>query len=249
MVVETLRKIGLTESEIKVYLTLLDLGSSATGQIIRKSGLHSSRTYECLEKLQLKGLVSFVVKANKKYFEAASPERIMDFMNERQEEIEIVKKEVKDIIPELNARKKFGKPVQEATIYSGYKGMKSILENMLEELKSGGEYYVFGADGGMRDVLGFYFKVYQKKKYKYNIRSKVIFGERARNTQLLKEYIGEAKFVAAEYSSPTDTFIYGDNIVLFIWNEKPPFAVLIRNRSTAESYKNYFHLLWKAANS
>lgn len=249
MVTETLKKIGLTDNEIIVYLALLEIGSSTTGNIIKKSHLHSSRVYECLEKLQTKGLVSYVVKANRKYFEATNPERLIDYLEERQKQIEEEKSEVKKIIPDLVAKHKITKPTQEANIYSGYKGIRSLLNNLLQELKNGGEYYVFGAEGGMKEVLGSYFTLYQKQKAKFKIKSKVIFGGKARKTKLLEEYRGDARFISSEFSSPTDTFIYDDKIIIFVWNEKPPFAVLIKNKSTAQSYKNYFKVLWKSATS
>ena len=38
MLHESLREIGLTEGEIRVYLALLELGDSATGAITKKQG-------------------------------------------------------------------------------------------------------------------------------------------------------------------------------------------------------------------
>jgi len=237
----------LTDNEITVYLALLEIGSSATGAIVKKSGLHSSRVYECLEKLQQKGLVSYIIKANRKYFEATNPSRLLDYLEEKKKQIEEQKNEVKHIIPTLLAKQRTPKTIQEAHIYSGLKGIKSLLNNLLEELSPHGEYYVFGAEGGMKEILGPYFQLFQKMKIKYKIKSKVIFGERCRNTSLIQEYVGIAKFIPFEFSSPTDTFIYDDKVILCVWHEKPPFAVLIRNKAVAQSYKNYFKLLWKVA--
>src|SRR3989344_7655569 len=98
MNIEILRKIGLTDNEISVYLALLEIGSSTTGEIIKKSGLHSSRVYECLEKLQAKGLVSYVIKANRKHFEATNPKRLADYLEDKQKQIEDEKEEVQKII-------------------------------------------------------------------------------------------------------------------------------------------------------
>ncbi|MDD5192354.1 MAG: helix-turn-helix domain-containing protein [Candidatus Nanoarchaeia archaeon] len=247
MVIEILKKIGLTDNEIVVYLALLEICSSTTGEIIKKSNLHSSRVYECLEKLQVKGLVSYVVKANRKYFEATNPNRLIDYLEERRKQIEQEKSEVKKIIPDLVAKGKVTKQVQEANIYSGYKGIRALLENLLEDLKKGGEYYVFGAEGGMKELLGSYFYLYQKQKSKLKIKSKVIFGDKARNTDLLDEFKGEARFISSEFSSPTDTFIYNNKVIIFVWNENPAFAILIKNKSIYQSYKSYFSLLWKLA--
>lgn len=246
MVLKVLRKIGLTDNEIKVYLSLLKLGPSKTGMIIRKSGLHSSRVYECLERLQSKGLVSYSIKSNRKCFEATNPNRLLDYLEEKGKELEEQKSAVKGILPDLVSEQK-ASPLQEVNIYSGFKGIKSLLKNLLEELKGGGEYNVFGSKGDIKTFLGPYFKIYQKTKAKYRIKSRLIVEEDAWNKNLAKEYIGKARFITSNTSGPTDTFVYNDKVILFIWKEDPPFAVLIKNKSAAQSYKSYFELLWRGA--
>ncbi|MEK6868392.1 MAG: helix-turn-helix domain-containing protein, partial [Nanoarchaeota archaeon] len=85
MNVEILEAIGMTKAEIKVYFALLERGSSTTGPIVEKSGVSSSKIYEILEKLMQKGLASFVVEAGMKYYEAAKPSRLLDYMKEKEE--------------------------------------------------------------------------------------------------------------------------------------------------------------------
>ena len=55
-----LKQIGLTENEIQVYLTLLKIGSSGVSTIAEHSGLYRPYVYDTLERLQEKGLVSFI---------------------------------------------------------------------------------------------------------------------------------------------------------------------------------------------
>ena len=54
---EILQEIGLTKSEINVYLALLELGSSSTGKIVDKSKAASSKIYEILDRLMQKRIV------------------------------------------------------------------------------------------------------------------------------------------------------------------------------------------------
>ena len=61
-----LKDAGLTDGEAKVYLALLELGSSTTGPIIHKSKIAKSIVYQILEKLMQKGLVSYVTKEKTK---------------------------------------------------------------------------------------------------------------------------------------------------------------------------------------
>ena len=72
---EILEEIGLTKSEIKVYLALLKLGSSTKKSIVKESGITHSKLYEITDKLINKGLVSYVRKNKVLHFSAAPPEQ------------------------------------------------------------------------------------------------------------------------------------------------------------------------------
>ena len=74
--IRELRDAGLTENESKVYLALLDFGPSLAGIISRKTGLHRRTVYDTTEMLIKKGLIGYILKNNRRLFEAASPARI-----------------------------------------------------------------------------------------------------------------------------------------------------------------------------
>lgn len=237
---DILEDLGLSEAEAKVYLALLETGSTLAGPIIKKTALHRGTTYQILQRLIEKGLVSFVIKSGKRYFEATDPKRFLEILKEKEEKIQ-------EILPSLIQKRELGKEKQEVNVYSGYKGIKTVCENMLEELKDGGEYLDFGVSGLFREVMGSYWDLWQKKKKKYKIKAKCIFDEtlKDKNPNLLKDYFGEAKFHSQEFKSLTDTIIYKDKVVLFIWTAKPQIAVIIQNKENADSYRNQFNLMWK----
>ena len=68
MVEISLKDFGLTQNEEKVYLKLLEIGSSSAGLLIKKTGMHRAAVYDNIDSLTEKGLVSHVIKANRKYF-------------------------------------------------------------------------------------------------------------------------------------------------------------------------------------
>jgi len=240
--IDVLEEFGLSEAEARIYLALLETGSTLAGPIIKKTGLHRGTTYQILQRLKEKGLVSSIIKGKKQYFEPASPDRLMDVLKEREEKLQ-------SIIPSLNEKLKASKEKQEVTVYYGIKGIRSAMDKMLGELNPDGEYYDFGVSGLFREIMGAYWDLWQKKKRKYKIKSKVIFTEelKTKNPELLKYYFGEARFHPEEYSSITDTMIYKDTVLLVVWTAKPPIAIVIKNKDNAESYKNQFKLMWKLA--
>ena len=92
-----LEEIGFTKGEIKVYLTLLELGSTTTGDVIKKSKVSPSKVYDILEKLIQKGVVNYVIKGKVKYFEAASPKRILEYLQEKGKKIKAQEKELNKV--------------------------------------------------------------------------------------------------------------------------------------------------------
>lgn len=210
-----LEAIGLTKSEIKVYLALLELGSSTTGKIVEKSKASSSKIYEVLDKLIQKGLVSFIFKSGVKYFEAAPPERIMDYMEEKEEKFSQQKEELEKIIPELDLKRKLSKYKSEATIYKGMKGLETAFYGALELLKPKDEMLVIGVPSRSEPVNRFFVK-FAKERAKRKIKMKIIFNEIARGElQTLPENnpLTEIKYVPE--TTPAAINIFNDRVIIF----------------------------------
>jgi sugar-specific transcriptional regulator TrmB len=240
MNIEVLQKIGLTNNEAKVYVALLETGSTTTGAIIKKTGLFGARVYESLNKLIMKGFVRFVVISNKKYFESVNPNILLESLKEKEEELNL-------ILPELRLKQQSATITQSAIIYQGIKGLKSALKNMLNELSKKERYYVF-ASGLMHSTLEAYYEEFQKKKEKKKIYPSIIYDiSIKKKSELLEKTYGKPRFYNIKEASPTDTFIYNDKVLLIIWRASPPFAVLITSQDLADSYKAYFNVIWKKA--
>jgi len=84
---EKLRKVGLTEYETKVYITLLRGGQLTGGKVSKLSGVPHGRTYEVLLKLVDKGLVS-VIPIKPKIFKVVDPKyAFKNYLNKQIEEL------------------------------------------------------------------------------------------------------------------------------------------------------------------
>ncbi len=239
-----LEEAGLTKNEIEVYKALLKLGSTTAGPLTRKSGVHRSRVYEALNRLIEKGLVSFSVQANRKNFQAQNPEAIINFLEEK-------KKKVKEILPELKALQLSEPDKQEAKVFQGYKGIKSIFENIVNTLGKSQEVLTFGARSGQDinpDVWEAFFKHLNDRRVKKGIIQKMIYNEDLRDSQVAKEYknskLTQVKF--APQKTITGTSIYGDNVAMIVWEEKP-YGFIITSKEVADSFREQFKILWKTA--
>lgn len=102
--ISELMEIGLTNGEARVYISLLKLGSSKVGSIVRDSRVSHSIVYDVLERLIMKGLVSFILIGDIRHFNAVEPYRLQDYVQKKEKKIKLQKDKANRIIPDLVSR-------------------------------------------------------------------------------------------------------------------------------------------------
>lgn len=240
-----LKKIGLTDSEIKVYLALLELGSSKKAPIVKKSKISSSKIYEVMDKLIDKGLASYVIKNKVKHFNAAPPSRIKSYIKKKQRTLKQQEKEFNKILPSLNLKQQLTQKGSDAEIYKGWKGMTTVYNDLLESLRKGDHYYVFGASKGMdtKKVKSFYAR-FNQKVMKEKLKAHIIFNENAWGNIPNVGKTGKVRYL--EQTTPAEILIYKDKTAIVLL-EKQPLIILIRGKSIARSFRSYFNIMWMIA--
>src|SRR3989339_393044 len=129
---DILRKIGLTENEIKIYLSLLKIGLSTAYDISKKTSIYRVHVYDKLEQLMDKGLVTHVFKGAKKYFQATSPEKIKHYLEDKKRQINDQEKQVELILPELNSYMQLPKEDTHVEVFIGVEGLKYFLKDIIK---------------------------------------------------------------------------------------------------------------------
>jgi len=124
-----LRKLGLTEKEVKIYLAGLKLGPTSAGNIARAAKISRPTTYETIEKLEGKDLFAKTRKNKKTYYTAQSPDKILGILRMKKREIEEREREFIRIIATLES--KYSKGQGEIKIYKGEEGIKLLMEEIL----------------------------------------------------------------------------------------------------------------------
>ena len=241
-----LEEIGLTKGEIAVYLSLLEVGSSTVGPIIDKAKVSSSKIYDILERLIDKGLVSYVIKENRKYFKAANPRRILEYLKEKEQNIKYQEKNIEQILPSLLQKQKLIEKKQEINIYEGIKGVKTAHEKTLHELKKGEEFYFMGVSILSTEKFKGYWQEYHKRREKAGIATKVLFNRNVSRKELdnrNKFKFCKAKYMPFEFNTPSWIEVFKETTIIGVPSEQP-IALEIKNKEVAESFKSYFEGLW-----
>lgn len=245
---ELLKQIGLTPGEIKVYFALLEIGSQTTGKISEKSGVHTSKIYPILEKLIQKGLSSYVIHNNVKYYQASPPEQIIDFLHNKKRKLEEQEEEIKRIIPEILDKQKFSKYSQSASVYEGVNGTKALFEIMLNEWQRGEEYLVFTpGDEFMNEEINTFFKKHHLKRIEQGITVKVLALESQRKFyEKTYKDVKNFEFRYTHLSLPAGLNIVHNKVSTLI-GEPFPVAFVIDSPFIAERYRKFFNNLWEVA--
>ncbi len=130
---EILQQIGMTPSESKVYVTLLETGKNTATGILTHANLNSGRIYEVLTSLEHKGLVSTIKEGKIKYFIASPPERVLDYLNQKIDAVNEQKTTYEKILP--NLKKSYSKTQQEidVQVFLGAKGQRTAYDILFAE--------------------------------------------------------------------------------------------------------------------
>jgi sugar-specific transcriptional regulator TrmB len=241
---EELKLLGLNDTDIKVYLTLLELGESLASQIAHKSRIPRASIYDILDRLIKEGLVSYIVKDFKKYFSAADPKTIVKNLDYKKERI-------KEILPDLEKIKsRLGKEATKVEVFEGKKGMQTLLNMILEEK----ELFVLGGSRRTAEVMPYYMAKWHKERARRRIHVKIIYNdtpEIRKSLKKAKKYLHaekefEYKFLHISYLSSIMTIVFGNKVMLGVWH-KEPSGILIESAEIAKTYKQYILDLWKIA--
>ncbi len=241
--IKALKNLNLSEKESRVWLSCLEIGESTAYNLAVKSGLSRALVYDILERLIKLTIISATTKNNTKYFRTTEPEKLIEMLKEREEEI-------KKVIPELkNLQNKIYTKEPQVEIYEGKNGMKNILNDIINSgIK---EFFRYGCARISFDVLPFFAEKWTKERIKSKISAKYIYDDTKEAREKIKKNKEALKFVDYRFlpvnlESQTTILIYENKVVFSSWT-KEPFAVLIKSKELADNQKKYFKKLWDLA--
>ncbi len=235
---ETLRTLGLSEKEAKIYFVLLQLGPSTPYKLSKRSGLKRPTAYVIADELVEKG---YAVKApgDKHTYIARPPEIIYA---EREEKM----LEAKKTLPELQALK--GGVADKPTMlyFEGKEGIKQALMYKTKELHNT-EILAFLADPDFATEenyeLAFEFNDY-RMAHNITVRGLATESDKLKNFEKYfqdKTFI--PKFIPKDiYSSNASFEFYPNFIKILFWDTS--VGVIIESPTVAKAMRQIFEMLW-----
>jgi len=239
-----LREIGLTDAEIKVYIELSKVDSAMASGIAEKIGIYRTNVYDILKSLIEKGLVSYIIKENRKHFIASKPQNLLNYLKEKEEKIKKQEKQIQKLIPYLLELKQPKREELKAEIYRGKEGLKTLLNDTLDEGKNI-LYLDYSAISAQ--IMPDFIVYWNKKRIKMKIKRKILTKEQMRWNKSVKLPLTEVRYLPDKYNIPITIMIYGNKIWVLTPIDNDHISLLIESKKLVQSFTNYFNQLWKIA--
>lgn len=231
---DALKEFGLKDKEIKIYLTLLPLGSVNLQEIAKRIDFPRTTVYNTLNFLFQKGLVSRIIKKKVTFFEASNPKKLINTLNERKELLE-------KVLPDLENLRINLKESSNIEIYEGTKGLFSMLSEVYDN-KEG--LYIFGSYSLSVIALKHQPVHFRKIRLQKKIPAKLVidYNEVGFHDKDVKK-ITEIRVLENLKDFPAMVFIYGNNVAINAL-KGDLVGVLIRNKEIAQAMKMVFDIYW-----
>jgi len=235
MIEDTLQEFGLKRRESACYLALLELGSSRVGDIVKKTGIPSSKIYEVLDHLIKRGFVTYVTKNNVRQFQASDPKNFLNLIDERRRDME-------EILPQLLLKQKFAAK-QSVEIFEGQKALFTLFLALIQDAKPHESYLVFSIDEENKsDQADLFFKNLAVRRKEKGLDVRLLKHVRHHS----KERHSKLKLRYTDFNLPQGMTIFRDHIILLSWVESP-VAIKIESAVFSGQLREFFLDLWKSA--
>lgn len=245
---KTLHRIGFSEKEAAVYLTLLELNEALPSTISRIANVKRSTAYLILEQLQKKGLATSIKKSGHLYFQACKPDFLISAQRKKYEEIKQQLSSLEAVLPELKLLHKDFTVTPQMSVYKGKEGLIQIMEDTLT-VKDKMLLCWSNIDITVYTILEEYYPMYIMKKVASKIHLKGVFNYDKGAVRFKKRGEDELREV---YLIPKELYLIDNEINIYddkvsIISHQDEVGVIIQNEHIAKTQKSIFNLAFEYA--
>ncbi|MCX6746474.1 MAG: hypothetical protein NTX00_05725 [Candidatus Parcubacteria bacterium] len=245
------QQLALQKEHALVYSALLESGPLPAGKLAKRVNMPRSSLYGFLSDLSQKGLVLQSEKQGVKIWQASSPEKISEILNDQINQIEKTKTSFLNILPDLKIKQKTDFITPKFTFYEGQEGVRQIIKDVL--LYRDLETDCFWPIKDMVESIGkeFLEEYGTKERIRRNIKSRIIVPQNKMIDIKKNPFFGTSpEFKREVRIAPKDVdysmgyWAYG-NKVAFISSKKEGFGFIVESVELRQLLKTQFDLIWQ----
>lgn len=237
----TLRTLGFSPNEAKIYEALLTYGGSAVSTISLRANVHRRNAYDAVQRLLEKGLVFEAHGGGDVTYEAVEPSKLLEFVREKEEALE-------QALPLMQKLYHTTRAPELTYIYKGVEGVKNY---MRLALKAGKDMYTLGAEGAWLDPrIAGYTKAFMAEAKKKKMKIHAILEDDAHMVPGAPELLADSyKFLPHKYDTHATMDIFGDFVVTYTGTQPGKLSdnvtiFVMFSPALAHSYRIWWQALW-----
>ena len=237
-------KIGLSESQAKIYSLLITTGKLKGSEIAKEIKISRQLTYKLLDELiNLNIVIKEDIQGSASTFSASHPSKLESLLNKKEVEIKKAQNELSLTIENLTSDYNLLSGQPGVQVFEGEAGVKKVLE---DSLKTKGEILTY-AD--VEQVINSISKInddYVKTRTKLGIKKRAL----VLDTEFARRYmeknssrkVTDTRFLSNKDTIPFSAFveIYDDKVSYITFKNGNLIGIIIQNESIAEMNKYLF---------
>lgn len=247
---QLLQDLGLSKGESDIYASLVTLGTTTVNKIQEKVSIERRNIYDILNKLIEKGLVTYTEENKKKTFQITHPNKLQQYLHEKEEHIhqqqEILAKNLPELLHSFNENKE---PIR-AEVFRGNEAVKALFEEMLEckeiRILGGNTFENFSVPKSFQRWFSHWMERRAKRKvWMLDLVDKGTFlpGLLPTDKKRHKESYYKYAELPENLQSPLVIVIFGKKVAQILWGEQS-FAFVLESDKVQQSFLAYFNAYW-----
>ncbi len=243
-----LKKAGLNDKEIKVYLYCLSNGPTHASTIGKYCKITRTNVYDVVKKLEEKGLCFNMGAQYGRKIKANPPSYLKELLEIKEKEISILKNDLSNVVKELNKFNNYEpKGAPKVAYFEGEESIKKLFSMMLQSESN--EIKIAGSELDMIDSMGIPFMIdWNERRIQKKIRLVALRpGIRRGNHKVFhndKLNLREVRIRPEDKVRLKSQIMIWDNYVAFCSFKNGLYATLIEDSSLFLMQESWFDFIW-----
>lgn len=245
---DSLKELGLTESEASLYIVSLSLGPTTIAALAEHLGMPRPNVYKVIAGLERHGLARF--SERKKYvrsFVVESPTVVLDRIRRKREAVANLDKTLAIAMPDLLSKYHQGETPTKVKVFEGREQWLETFFSLLDETKETMSF--FGSADAFIGLISWETeRAWIKKRMKRGIHINVLLTP-GKDAVTLSETddadMRTTRFFRGSVPFVTGFMLYANKVA--IWQPKAPLVLQIEDEYIAQMHRAIFDALWKRA--
>ncbi len=247
-----LKKLGLSEVEIKIYETALMKGNATIAEIAAQAEVKRPTAYVAAERLEELGLFVRTTQGKKMVFTAGSPEKLKNLARKMRRKVIVAELALEELLPRLETLlDRASTPAPQVHSYEGIVGVKNVIEDIAACPEP---WYFFGSSEEAFNLLAvtgmeeLFVDAYRLRRMAGQPKSYFITDEgilRHPKFHASIPPIREMRFPPKPIPMKSVCIVYGSRVA-FLVVARPPHGIVIESEEIASMAKAMYHIMWES---